>query len=134
MRVIDACILANALADDGVDGEITHRELRAAGDVAAPDVIDVETVAVLRKRWLRRTLNERRLNTAVTHLLQMDFERVPTRRLVRRAVELRANVSAYDTCSVALAESLGCELLTADERLAAATGPQCPIRVVRRSS
>ena len=133
MRVVDASVLANALADDEADGEVARRELRAAGDVTAPDLIDVETVSVLRKRWLVRTLDEQRLITAVAHLLEMDFERVPTRRLVRRAVELRANVSVYDACYVALAESLQCELLTADERLAAAPGPQCPIRVVRRS-
>lgn len=134
MRVIDACVLANALADDGADGEIARYELRAAGEVTAPDLIDIETVSVLRKRWLRRTLTEQRSNTALSHLLQRDFERVPTRWLVRRAVEQRPNLSAYDACSVALAESLGCELLTADERLAAATGPPCPIRGVRRSS
>ncbi|MEB3062457.1 type II toxin-antitoxin system VapC family toxin [[Mycobacterium] zoologicum] len=130
MIVVDACILANALADDAADGDLARSEIRAGGEISAPDLIDVETVAVLRKRWLQRTLTEERLNTAVTHLLQMDFERVPTRRLVRRAVELRANVSAYDGCYVALAEALKCELLTADGRLAAAPGPRCTIRVI----
>lgn len=132
MIVIDASVLANALADDAADGELARRELRQAGDLTAPDLIDIEAVAVLRKRRLRRTLTEHRLNAAVTHLLQMDFERIPTRRMVRRAVELRANVSAYDACYVALAEMLNCELLTADARLAAATGPQCSIRVLQR--
>lgn len=61
----------------------------------------------------------------------MSFDRVPTRRLVRRAIELRANVSAYDACYVALAEALECELLTADERLAATPGQRCAIRVLR---
>lgn len=131
MIVIDACVLANALADDAADGDVARAEIRAAGALSAPDLIDVETVSVLRKRWLQRTLTDDRLNTAVSHLLQMDFERVPTRRLVRRAVELRANVSAYDGCYVALAEALECELLTADDRLAAAPGPRCSIRVLR---
>ena len=131
MIVIDACVLANALADDATDGDLARRELRAADEVTAPDLINIETVAVLRKCWLQRTLDEQRLAAAVTHLQQMDFERVPTRRLVWRAVELRANVSAYDACYVALAESLECELLTADGRLAKATGLRCPIRVLR---
>jgi len=129
--VVDASVLANALADDTADGALARRELRSAGDLAAPDLVDVETVSVLRKRWLRRTLSEQRLNTAVAHLVQLDFERVPTRRLVWRVVQLRANASAYDACYVALAEMLGCELLTADARLAASIGPQCPIRVLR---
>jgi len=56
---------------------------------------------------------------------------VPTLRLVSRAFELRANVSASDACYVALAEHLDCELITADGRLARATGPLYPIRVLR---
>jgi predicted nucleic acid-binding protein len=88
-------------------------------------------VAVLRRRWLRRTLTNERFATAVTHLAELSFERVPTLRLVSRAFELRANVGAYDACYVALAERLGCELITADTRLANATGPRCPVRVVR---
>lgn len=129
--VVDASFLANALADDEDDGDTARRELRAAGEVAAPDLIDVETVSVLRKRWLRRTLTEARFATAIAHLQQLDFERVPTLRLVPRAVELRANVSAYDACYAALAERLGCELVTVDGRLATATGPLCRIRVLR---
>lgn len=131
MIVIDASVLANALADDEDDGDTARRALRAAGEVAAPDLVDVETVSVLRKRWLRRTLTAQRFATAVTHLQQLSFERVPTLRLVPRAFKLRASVSAYDACYVALAERLGCELVTADGRLATAPGPRCPIRVLR---
>lgn len=131
MIVVDAAVLANALADDEADGDRARREIRAAGELTAPDLIDVETVSVLRRRWLRRTLTDERLDTAVAHLLQMDFERVPTRRLVRRAVELRANVSAYDGCYVTLAELLECDLVTADEKLAAAPGPRCTIRILK---
>jgi len=129
--VVDASVLANALADDEENGESARRLLRAAGEVAAPDLVDVETVSVLRKRWLRRTLTEQRFSTAISHLQQLGFERVPTLRLVPRAFELRANVSAYDACYVALAEHLDCELITADGRLAGATGPLCPIRLLR---
>ena len=134
MIVVDVSVLANALADDADDGALARRELRAVGDFAAPDLVDVETVSVLRKRWLRRTLTEQRFNAAVAHLVQLDFERVPTRRLVARAPELRANVSAYGACYVALAETLGCELLTGDARLAAATGPRCSVRVLTVSA
>ncbi len=131
MIVVDASVLANALADDDADGRLARGELRAADELTAPDLIDVETVSVLRKRWLRGTLTDTRLNTAVSHLLEMTFERVPARRLVRRAIELRDNVSAYDACYVALAESLQCDLVTADRRLAAAHGPRCAIRILQ---
>jgi predicted nucleic acid-binding protein len=128
--VVDASILANALGDDEEDGDAARSELRAAGDLAAPDLVDVETVAVLRKRWLARAISDDRFDAAVTDLQRWDFERVPTLRLVRRAYELRANVTAYDAMYVALAEALGCELLTADQRLAGATGPRCSIRAL----
>lgn len=130
MIVVDASILANALGDDEEDGDAARSELRAAGDLAAPDLVDVETVAVLRKRWLARAISDDRFDAAVTDLQRWDFERVPTLRLVRRAYELRANVTAYDAMYVALAEALGCELLTADQRLAGATGPRCSIRAL----
>ena len=130
MIVVDASILANALGDDEEDGDAARSELRAAGDLAAPDLVDVETVAVLRKRWLARAISDDRFDAAVTDLQRWDFERVPTLRLVRRAYELRANVTAYDATYVALAEALGCELLTADQRLAGATGPRCSIRAL----
>ncbi len=130
MIVVDASVLANALADDSADGDTARGELRAAREITAPDLVDVETVSVWRERWLRGELSDARLEVAVAHLQRLRFERVSTRRLVRRAIELRANVTAYDGCYVALAEVLGCELLTADGKLASATGPRCPIRVL----
>lgn len=130
MIVVDASVLANAIGDDGDDGRTARVALRAADDLAAPDLVDVETVAVLRKRWMARAITDDRFEAAVLDLRRLDFERVPTSRLIRRAYELRANLTAYDATYVALAEALDCELLTADQRLANATGPRCVIRVL----
>jgi predicted nucleic acid-binding protein len=49
-----------------------------------------------------------------------------------RVWELRHNVSAYHAAYVALAEALGCNLVTADQRLATASGPSCTIEIVPR--
>jgi predicted nucleic acid-binding protein len=43
--------------------------------------------------------------------------------------ELRANVTPYDAVYVALAEELGCLLLTADRRLSRAPGLRCEVEV-----
>ena len=51
MLVLDASVLANVLADDGSDGSAARNAIRDE-DLHAPDLIDVEAVAVLRKRWL----------------------------------------------------------------------------------
>jgi predicted nucleic acid-binding protein len=72
MIVIAASVLANALAGDDADGRLARRELRAADELTAPDLIDVETVSVLRKRWRRGTLTDDRLNAAVKHLVVVD--------------------------------------------------------------
>lgn len=130
MIVIDASVLANVVGDDGDDGRLAREAVRDVGDLAAPDLVDVETVAVLRKRWLARTLPDRRFAAAVEDLERFPLERAPALPSLRRAYELRANVTAYDASYVALAELLGCELLTADRRLAGATGPRCVIRLL----
>ncbi len=131
MIVIDASVLANVIGDDGSDGQRARQEFRNASDVAAPDLVDVETVAVLRKRWLAGSVSDRRFAAAADDLGQLDLDRYPTLPFMQRAYQLRANVTAYDSAYVALAETLGCELLTADRRLASATGPRCAIRVLR---
>ncbi len=129
--VVDACVLANALADDEGDGKLPAVSCVLLVRPPPPISSTSRTVSVLRRRWLRRTLTDQRFATAVDHLQQLGFERVPTRQLMRRAFELRASVSAHDACYVALAEGLGCELITVDGRLSTATGPRCPIRVLR---
>lgn len=131
MIVVDASVLANVIADDGPDGKRARTEIRAAGDLAAPDLVDVETVAVLRKRWLAGTITQGRFSTALDDLEQIAVDRYPTLPLMRRAFELRANVTSYDAAYVALAEVLGCELLTGDVRLGNTPGPRCVIRVLQ---
>ena len=131
MIVVDASILANVIGDDGSDGRRARTELRRAGDVSAPDLVDVETVAVLRKRWVAGSISARRFSTAIADLETIAVDRYPTLPFMRRAYELRANVTAYDATYVALAEVIGCDLLTADQRLANAPGPRCPIRLLR---
>ncbi|MGH9277968.1 MAG: type II toxin-antitoxin system VapC family toxin [Acidimicrobiales bacterium] len=128
--MVDASVLANVVGDDGADGRRAREEVRGAGDLAAPDLVDVETVAVLRKRWLSGTISERRFAAALDDLESIDVERYPALPLVRRSYDLRANVTPYDAMYVALAEVLGCELVTGDQRLGTAPGPRCVIRVL----
>jgi predicted nucleic acid-binding protein len=128
--VVDASVLANALADDGDDGASARDRLTNAGALAAPDLIDVETVAVLRKRWMASDLTDQRFSDAIDDLEDLDLTRYPTLPLMRRAFELRSNVTAYDAVYVAVAERLDCTLLTADQRLAAAPTIRCPIEVL----
>lgn len=131
MIVVDASVLANAIGDDADDGALARELLLRAADVSAPDLVDVETVAVLRRRWLGGGLSDSRFAAAVRDLGDLPILRYPTRRLMGRAYELRNNVTPYDAVYVALAEGLGCPLLTADARLAGAPGIQCTVDLVR---
>ncbi|MHB1518470.1 MAG: type II toxin-antitoxin system VapC family toxin [Acidimicrobiales bacterium] len=128
--VIDASVLANVVADDGVDGRRSRGEVRSAGDIAAPDLVDVETVAVLRKRWLAGTISDRRFAAAIADLEELGLDRYPTLPFMRRAYDLRGNITARDAAYVVLAEGLGCGLLTSDRRLAGAPGLMCAVRVL----
>jgi predicted nucleic acid-binding protein len=128
--VVDASVLANVVGDDRRDGQRARAAVRAAGDLSAPDLVDVEVVAVLRKRWLAKQLDDARFAAAVDDLTALPLRRVPARPLMRRAYELRANITAYDAVYVALAELLDCPLLTADARLARARAVRCPIEAL----
>ncbi|MDZ7677366.1 MAG: type II toxin-antitoxin system VapC family toxin [Acidimicrobiales bacterium] len=129
MIVVDASVLANAIGDDGLEGTRARQALRGH-DLASPGLIDVEVLAVLRKRWLAGDLGEERFGAAVDDLLAVPVARYPMLALMLRAAELKANLSPYDASYVALAETLRCPLLTSDRRLARAPGPRCEVRVV----
>ena len=134
MIVLDASVLANAVGDDGPDGRTARATLREAAELSAPELVDVETMSALRRRWRAGTLTDRRFSAAVDDLRDLEIERYPTLPLVRRVYQLRASVSPYDAVYVALAEGLGCVLLTADVRLANANGPRCVIQVLEAGS
>ncbi len=127
MIVVDASVMANLVGDDGEAGEIARARASRATHLAAPDLVDVETVAVLRKRWRAGDLTARRFKAAVDDLLMLPMDRYPAGPLMVRAYELRANVTPYDAAYVALAESLGYTLVTADVRLSRAPGIRCRV-------
>lgn len=129
MLVIDASVLATALADDGRDGDLARSRL--LGEVlTAPELIDLEVVSVLRRLTLAGQLPERRSSLALADLVDMPIQRASHAPLLERCWELRSNLTAYDAAYVALAEMMDLVLLTTDERLARAPGPQCSVEVL----
>lgn len=131
MIVVDASVVANLVADDGAAGALARDAVRqSSDDIAVPDLVDVESVAVFRRRWLNGGLTEQRFRDAVTDLIALPFQRFPVAQLMMRAFDLRDNVTAYDACYVALAEALNATLITADARLAGAPGVTCQIELL----
>jgi predicted nucleic acid-binding protein len=122
-------VVATALADDGDDGR-RARERIAAERLLAPEVLDLEVLSAYRRLCAAGTLTVDRADAAIADLQDLRIERVPHHPLVGRCWELRSNVTVYDAVYIALAESLGAPLLTADRRLAAAPGVRCTVEVV----
>jgi predicted nucleic acid-binding protein len=131
--VVDASVLATALADDGTDGD-TARGYLLTQELAAPELIDLEVASVLRRQLSVARLDLRRAQLALADLFDLPMLRAPHRPLLGRCWELRDNLSVYDAAYVALAEALGTPLLTADSRLAKAPGIKCTVELMKTGS
>jgi predicted nucleic acid-binding protein len=126
--VADASVLVVALADDGPDGDQARARLH--GELLAmPELADLEVASVLRRQMKAGLLDARRARLAVGDLAALPARRAPHRPLLPRCWELHDNLTIYDAAYVALAEAMSTTLLTGDQRLARAPGPQCPIEI-----
>ncbi|HET9690072.1 MAG TPA: type II toxin-antitoxin system VapC family toxin [Acidimicrobiales bacterium] len=129
MLVVDASCLVEVLVG-GDSADDVRQRLAADPDQAAPHLVDVEVLGVIRREHLLGRIDRTAADQAIDELGEWPAERVGHRLLLRRAWELRATVRGWDAMYVALAEAFDCPLLTADRRLAAASGPTCRIEVV----
>jgi predicted nucleic acid-binding protein len=127
--VVDAGVLATALADDGVDGDRARSRLRGER-LAAPHLIDLEVTSAWRRLAAAAELDARRVELALVDLRALRVDRVPHTALLSRCWELRAALTVYDAAYVALAELLDVPLVTADGRLARSPGPRCDIELL----
>lgn len=120
MIVLDASAVIDGLLDAAANAEIATLLAGASEPLAAPDLLDVETLSVLR-RWERRgEIDARRSRQALDDLGELPILRYPAQTLTDRAWRLRHNLTAYDAQYVALAQELKARLATTDEHLAGA--------------
>lgn len=129
MLVVDASCLFEVVADTPRASEIAAL-LAADTEQAAPEVIDVEVLGVIRAQHLRGHLDGTAASQAVIDLRDWPGDRYGHRLLLERAWQLRDSVRGWDAVYVALAEALDATLLTLDARLARAHGPRCIVQVV----
>ena len=128
MLVVDASCLYEVVSDAERAEEVRGR-LAADDDQAAPHVIDVELLGVIRRDHLLGRLDATAAHQALTDARDWPGERYGHRALLERAWELRHTVRSWDALYVALAEALGATLLTLDARLARAKGLTCTIEL-----
>ncbi len=113
----------------------SHRveELAAGQQIHAPDLIAFEVLSAI-----QGNLRGAKLTASGAQMAMREFEDVEANLqlwpmmepLSDRAFELRDNVTAYDATYVTLAELLQCPLVTADAKLARASGHRAQITLV----
>lgn len=133
MIVIDASALVLGLTDTGGRGDRVRQVL--AGEYrdekwAGPEHLMIEAAQAIRGLVLRSRLSDVDARESLTALTGIRLSVFGGPVVLERIWQLRHNLSAYDAAYVAVAESLDAPLLTADQRLASASGPRCRFVVV----
>ncbi|PWJ48171.1 Predicted nucleic acid-binding protein, contains PIN domain [Quadrisphaera granulorum] len=123
--VVDSSALVSALLNDGparqaLTGQVLH----------APHLLDTELTSALRGLVAGKVIEPEQGLHALSAWTRLGVHRYAATGLLERTWELRSNLSAYDATYVALAETLGCSLLTGDSRISRAPGVRCLVTVV----
>lgn len=120
MIVVDASAVIELLMNTSAGEDVADRLLDPAETIAAPHLLDVEVLQVLRRYSRSGDLDSERGQQAIDDLGDLPILRYPHEPLLPRVWELRHNLTAYDAVYIALAEALGATLITRDDRLAGA--------------
>lgn len=96
-----------------------HRAADGRVELWAPDLVYSEAVSALRKLVRLGALAEAPAKVAVDHLPRLPITATGTAALMPDAWGMRAFLTPYDACYVALAEALGAAFVTAERNLAA---------------
>ncbi|MDX6633431.1 MAG: hypothetical protein QOG26_1436 [Solirubrobacterales bacterium] len=128
MIVLDASAAIDLILRRG-SAQFVERHLREA-NAAAPELIDVEVLAMLRRKAIRHEITAVGAKQALDAFSDLPLARYEARPLLPRAWELRHNLSAADALYVALAEGLHAPWLTIDGNAARAAGKHTSIEVL----
>ena len=127
--VVDASLVVKWLVEED-DSQKAHAVLQSwvANDITriAPYLMPFEVANALHRRVLRGELNVGNSTRMITRLLESGLQLHQPPGLHARALQLASQLNqsaAYDAHYLALAESVGCELWTADERFYRAASP-----------
>jgi len=93
----------------------------------APELIDLEVAALLRKSVLRGGRSSEEASSDFVEWTGNAVQRVTHGPYLETVWALRHNITAYDAAYVALAMHLDVPLVTADRRLAAAAAEYCEV-------
>jgi predicted nucleic acid-binding protein len=127
LTVFDASVLVDALVVTGPAGDDARQVLRGLSLLHVPSIFAAEATSAIRSMQARGDVSSGRALGAVSKIKVVQTVQYPFEPFLDRVWELRDSVTVYDGWYVALAESLETSLVTADRRLARASGPRCPV-------
>lgn len=127
--VIDASAAVEYLLRTPV-GQRVERAI-AGASLLAPELLDAEVLAVLRRAVVSKGLADKRAGEAIDDLGAWPVERIPHKGLLREAWSFRRNVTGYDAFYLATAKVKAATLITADGPLSRAPAPGIGIQNVR---
>ena len=99
----------------------------AGETLVGPEIALAESSNILRRMELTGEISTFEAVIAHRDLLNTAIELHGFAPFGKRVWELRHNVVAYDAWYVAVAERIGCPLVTLDLRLSRASGPTCEV-------
>ena len=121
--VVDSGIVIASVLPEPLSGKaetlLKHYEQNAF-QLAAPTLFLYEIVAVMRKSVFRNIITDAEAQTRLNLLLAQPIQLMIDNQLLRRAYDIATQFNrptAYDAQYLAVAERLGCEFWTANERL-----------------
>lgn len=126
MIVLDTSALVEFLVGTDPVAEDVRSVVRAE-QLNAPHAVDLECAAALRGLVRGRKLPADEARRALELLGEMNIARHDHAPLLPRIWELRHNMWPYDAAYVALAESLGADLITIDAKLTGVPGVSCTV-------
>ena len=130
--VVDASLVFKWLVKEELTDEATSLKRSWAEQgvtLTAPYFMPAEVTNALHRRVVRGQLTVQAGTNLLDSLLNMKIHLYETSRLHHRALELASQLNqgaAYDSHYIALAETLACDLWTADQRLQRTASPLAP--------
>ena len=129
MTVVDTSAVVDFLLGAGAAAQV-EALMSSEGQLAAPDLLVFEVLAVLRREAHRGEVSDVRAAAAVHDLGDLPVELFPSLVLRERAWALRGNFTAADGLFIALAEQLHEPLATKDRALCAEVGKHAEVETL----